>query len=104
MSLRMEVEYKKEVARQVEAWLSDYEMPVNIYSVISALMSLGYLSSQITRRAADRDLESVGTLLCDECQHPRDVQDYILEKCAQCGDDSHVIVWLDDEHPARRGR
>jgi hypothetical protein len=53
MSLRKDVEFAKKVTSEVEAWLADYEMPVTAYGVISALMSLGYLSSKLTKRAAD---------------------------------------------------
>ena len=53
MSFKTDFENKRKVVAQVEVWLAGYEMPVNIHSVISALVSLGYLSSQLTQRAAD---------------------------------------------------
>ena len=81
---------KKKISSEVEAWLSGYEMPVNIYSVISALDSLGYMSGKVV----NEKLGFVGMLKCDECQHTRNVADYILEKCENCGDPEHVIQWL----------
>ena len=93
MSLKKEHEAKAEVVEKVKVWLSSYKMPTTVYGVISALVSLGYLSGK-ARRATDEDLESVGTLICDECQHPRNVADYILEPCPKCGDKEHVIQWL----------
>lgn len=77
MSLKTEVESRTKVTKQVDEWLNDYEMPVNVYSVVSALVSLGYLSERPTTRAAD------GATLdpCPECEHPRNGMPF----CAFCG-------------------
>lgn len=62
---------------------------------------VGRPSVRLTMRAAD-GVEACGFLLCPECKSPRNVTDYILEKCQQCSDASHVIVWLDDVATPRR--
>jgi hypothetical protein len=43
----------KQIANSVKNWLTEYEMPVSVFSVISALNSLGYLSSRPIKRVAD---------------------------------------------------
>jgi len=52
---------KKMLVKQVEAWLTDYEMPMSAYNLISALVSLGYLSSHLTPHAVD-GVEAVAKL------------------------------------------
>jgi hypothetical protein len=54
MSLKKEVETKIKIATQAERWMAGYEMPVNTHNVISALMSLGYLSIRPQPRSVDR--------------------------------------------------
>lgn len=53
MSFRKDFEIKKKVVAEVQAWLDGYEMPVTITGVISALISLGYLSGKLTKRPPD---------------------------------------------------
>jgi hypothetical protein len=50
---QFEYPIRKEISGSVQKWLADYEMPVSVFGVVTALNSLGYLSSRPTQESAD---------------------------------------------------
>jgi hypothetical protein len=46
----MKHQHIEKISKQVEKWLTDYEIPVSVYGVISALVSLGYLGKKQRER------------------------------------------------------